>query len=55
MAKIKPNGYDCSSCPHWDDVNGCWADVDDILGCPGRDLEGNIIEEDDYEEEMHEM
>lgn len=29
----RPNGYDCSACEHWDDINGCWANKKDILTC----------------------
>ena len=28
-----PNGYDCSGCPYWDDINGCWADERSPLTC----------------------
>jgi len=33
MKKINPNGYDCSECEHWDDVNGCWKDFKDVRDC----------------------
>jgi len=28
----KPNHWDCSECPSWDEVNGCWGAPDG--GCP---------------------
>ena len=30
---MKPNGYDCSFCEMWDDINGCWANKKNILTC----------------------
>jgi hypothetical protein len=30
MRKIKPSHWTCESCPHWDDINGCWADCNDF-------------------------
>jgi len=37
--KLKPSFYVCGgggnfNCRHWDDVNGCWQDQDDVLACP---------------------
>ena len=37
MPKIKddpyPNSYDCSECPDWDFINGCWANESNSLQC----------------------
>ena len=35
----RPGHYACGSgseinCEHWDPVNGCWKDQDNIEGCP---------------------
>jgi hypothetical protein len=36
---MKPSFYVCGgggevNCQYWDDVNGCWQDMDDALACP---------------------
>lgn len=46
--KPYPNGYDCSDCPHWDDINGCWANETNCLACDYRLSEE---EEEDYNDE----
>jgi hypothetical protein len=48
----RPNSYQCEGCPDWDDVNGCWADVEDVDSCDKINDEGYYsIGEDEDEEE----
>lgn len=35
--KNAPNPYCCEGCPDWDDINGCWAGVEDYRDCPRID------------------
>lgn len=37
----KPNSAQCEGCPDWDDVNGCWANVEDVDCCEYINEEGN--------------
>lgn len=41
MKKVKPSYWICGgggniNCSEWDDVNGCWADQDDVCTCQIR-------------------
>lgn len=29
----KPSGWTCGLCDFWDDVNGCWLDIENVLCC----------------------
>ncbi len=50
---ISPNSTQCEGCPSWDDVNGCWADVDDVDSCDKLNEDGYypFTDEDEEDEE----
>ncbi len=48
---MKPNGYGCSGCPKWDDVNGCWADSRSIGGSQVCYEEGGACYEEEQDDE----
>ena len=43
---MKPNGYICGECEHWDDVNGCWLNAKSFAG-----KNCDPPEEDEFDEE----
>jgi len=48
---MKPNHYDCESCPHWDDINGCWANCKSYCG-KEFDSGGEEISEEQEEDKL---
>lgn len=51
---IRPSGYACSSCPYWDDINGCWANAMGVGDSEACYEEGGACHEEDFEEDEHE-
>ena len=47
---MKPNAIMCEGCPHWDDINGCWADCENVCTRGYVDEDGNF-DGDAYDEE----
>lgn len=44
---VKPNNWDCESCPHWDEVNGCWRDCKFVCEEGLLDEDGLFIDEEE--------
>lgn len=47
---MRPNGYGCSGCPEWDDINGCWANAKSIGGSQACFKEGGACYEEGDDE-----
>lgn len=50
---MKPDGYLCGECEHWDDINGCWLNCRAYRGkgCVSLDYEEAWQDDDDSPEE----
>lgn len=57
VTKTKPSYWICGAggnisgggCPHWDDVNGCWLDYENVEDCQ-VDLDGGDDDNGDHED-----